>query len=183
MRLEVRIKFLRKCIIYNVTSQHLNFCTRYPNNLYHRFSRGKHDKLIIKFVNDILKNEIRDAYRHIRTLRRETVDLVRVIARGLPISMYDGFFSKQCRSQQSFYRHKCARLENKFNWLLYKQRRAMHINVDPIRYFCGIVKNKSTDQTSVIGQPLSVGSNVNFSLRPAIPASPSSSFSIGSYCC
>lgn len=135
-KLTLRIIFLRKCINYNITPTHLTFCTGYSNMLFNGVSRFRCNKITNRFIKDMLGNEIRDTYVHIIALRREIMDLVRSISMELPISVVNGFFIKQNKSQRLYYDFMEATFDRKFEWLLRKHDRATLTNIRPIRYFC-----------------------------------------------
>lgn len=119
----------------------------------------------------MLKNEIRDTHVYIITLRREIVDLVRSISTELPISVVNGFFIRQNKSQCLYYDFMEAKFDKKFMWLLRKHDRATLASVRPIHYYC-TTSNPSLNQG--VGLSLVDSAVAKFSFNPIEP-SPSSS--------
>lgn len=116
----------------------------------------------------MLKNEIRDTRVHIFALRHEIVDFVRLISTELPISVINGFFVRQNKSQSLYYHFMEAKFHKKFKWLL--RDRATLTSVRPIHYYC-TTPNLSLDSDG--GPSLADSADVKFSFHPIAP-SPSS---------
>lgn len=164
-KLTLRINFLRRCINHNVTPTHLIGCTRYSNVLYNSVSRYRCNKIMNRFVKEMLKNEIRDKYVHIMALCREIVDLVRLISLDLSTSISNRFFMNQNISQRLYHGFVAAKLNNKFNWLLRRHDTATRASVRPIRYYY-TYQNPTSDN----GRALIESANVKYSLNPIEPS-------------
>src|SRR5947199_468252 len=181
-KMKLRISFLIECIKQQVTPPHLKRFSNYEINLHHQKSRAKYYSLFNGFIRRMLKNEICDAYRHIRALKVNILTCARSISLYVPTSICNAFFAKQNNALRYHYTAENKRLDRKFSWLLEKHKRKLIENIRSIRYYGTISTSVSPNKQSQrkllrsnAGEPKKINNNVSFSSQP-LPRSPPSSF-------
>lgn len=180
-RNRLRIIFLNKCLRHNVIPPHLNRLATYNADLHHFRSRSRFKFIVHRFVTTMIRIEIFDAHRVINLARDSNFRLLRYISHSVPIDILNRFFNKQSKSLRSYYRNEEERMNNKFDWLLNKQKKLALSKMDRVHYFCVSRDSiqESTDSSSCSQpRPLDVNNTFEFSFNPPQRHPTPSSFEI-----
>ena len=134
IRMRMRINFLNNCLRLNLVPAHLNRFARYDKQLQHVKSILKFNGILNVFIKHMLRNEIKDAYRHIHSLQMLSFKLVRCISRTLPIATLNAFFGGQNSSLHHYFASKREGIQKKLCRLRTKHMHNKIKEIRPVQY-------------------------------------------------
>src|SRR5580765_2372334 len=182
-RQKLLINFLKKCLRFDIIPPHMNRFAQYENNLHHFKEKIKFGHIMNKFISNMIRNEISDAYSQIRRACSLNMAHIRHISEILPNDILNTFFSKQNRSLSFHLESQRRRFEKKFEWLLAKREKLMENRTRPVQYYCSLPPRPSNGGSRQMIANNNDGSqstirNAKFSFNPPLQHPPTTTFKV-----
>jgi len=112
--LRIRIYFLRTCIKLQLTPSHLDSFRKYGHlRLFERSSRKSLENIYNKHVIAVLRLELPDAFKHLRTTRTHIFNISKSISYLLPPVIGNAFFTRQEVNDYHCFHHLRFRIDKK----------------------------------------------------------------------
>jgi len=132
---KLRIRFLKTCVLREITPPHLFGLQRFEIHLQDNTLRSKFDDIKNSLTKRLLRIETNDAYRGIDYSLNRLFRLARNIMKILPLKLAHNFFHNHERRLFSLFIKEQQRIDNKLKWLTLKQNKIENKDIKCIKYY------------------------------------------------
>ena len=169
IKILTKIWFLKECLRYKLIPPHFNFLFDkiiFQDYLYN----NRYHKANIRYINNIIKYEIRDAYKTLRLIRKNLRTICGEISFALPNKFLYKFYNKQEISNNNLWNSQINKMDKKIQWLQNKKTKEEINKIIPIQYHYSAPTEQVTTQNIRSGYSLLRPENITNNYEICIPA-------------